>query len=73
MTVACGKFSQSIKSSCGCFAPCNLVLKVTYFDTQVVECTSKSEDEAYFALHDCDFDLQRAIVKLIEEQDQVII
>ena len=64
---------QIYKVELCCFTPFNLVLKVIYFDQQVVECTSKSEDEAYFALHDCDFDLQRAIVKLIEEQDQVII
>jgi hypothetical protein len=37
----------------------------------LTELTGKSKDEAFFVLHDCDYDLNRAVEKLLESEEKV--
>ena len=44
-------------------------LLIVYNQFQVIELTGRSEDEALFALHDVNYDLNIAVEKLLESAD----
>jgi len=45
---------------------------VFYCHSQVSELTGRSKDEALTALHDCDYDANRAVEILLERQDDQV-
>ena len=38
----------------------------------MVELTGREMDDALIALHDCDYDLERAVMRLLENEDHQV-